>query len=603
MNREVDEDEKGRAAELYSDELRAKMAELVDMSEPTIEEVRAKMEWVNADAALGPDGVNIMGLRNGGEKLIRRIHDLCCEIFRQAEWQQAMADSNMAPVPKKAGAEKEGEHRGASVSAHASKVATGILNDRMNAAIENIVGEYQFGFRRRRGTDDAVLALRLLEDQMCGSDKEMYVGFVDLVKAFDTVVCEYLFTILRAMGFPEKCINMIRSLYGRTRFRVKTRDGCSEWIEQSVGVRQGCCLSSGLFILFLEHVMRLMEENGSRGIRIADEVIGCMGYADDVAWVDENIYDFRKRMVELARRVKQVGMEMSTEKTKIMVMGRVVKDGLACELCGETGGEERMLICGDDHGRYGCGVGRHRDCGMGVMQLAEEMSMGGDEHWEWYCERCEDTKGRVIIGGSAIEEVNEFEYLGTLHEKSYDCFYTILHRMHKAMRCFRALRPLWRSRINFYVKGMAYKTLVRTVLLYGAAAWVMTKEDMSILEAWDAANLRHILHVSRRQHIRAEDCRNRLNIEKSIVTEVSQARLRMLLKIARSTLPKASYSCKYLAALIENSDKYSRGRRGRPNKTWVQCVTEDMQCFNFGLHSGMGLARVNAAKFTRIFLS
>jgi len=606
MKREVEDEEVRHAPDLYTDEQRQKVSQMVDISEPTKAEVRAKMEAINADAALGPDGVNIRAYRDGGEEVMDEIHAICGEIMRTQQWPQEFADSNMTPIPKKPGAQQEGEHRGASVSAHASKVMTGILNDRISAAVEATVGEYQFGFRRRRGTDDAVLALRMLMDRTHRSGNQLHVGFIDLVKAFDTVDWSFLFEIMRAMGFPENMIAVISSLYAQTRFRVKTRDGISEWIEQQCGVRQGCCLSSGLFILFLEHAIRLMEEGGTAGIDIAEQVIGFIGYADDLALVDLELQSFRQRMKKTAEGMKRVGMELSVPKTKALIMGRKVSDSLQCEVCGRTDGETKMLICGDSEGRYGCGKGRHATCGMPVLQQAEERAnerlWGGDELWEWYCEECEATKGRIIINGKAIEEVEEFDYLGTRQQESYDCGYTILHRMAKATNCFRALRAFWRSRTNLYIKGAAYVTLVRTVLLYGAAAWVMTAEDRLMLEAWDAANCRYILNVSKRQHLRSQQCRERLNIKWTIEAEVKRARLRIFLKIARSSTPNASYACTYLDRLIFAENGQKKTSRGRPVKTWLHCLMEDLGEYNYGIYAGRSLARANATKFKQLFL-
>jgi len=322
--------------------------------------------------------VNVRAFRDGGEHLIDELHAICVKIMRNALWPQIFADSNMAPIPKKAGAQDEGDHRGASVSAHASKIMTGILNDRIRAAVEKICGEYQFGFRRYRGTDDAVLALRKLMDRAHARGDELHVGYIDLVKAFDTVDWDFLFRIMGVMGFPDKIINVIRALYRQTRFRVKTKDGVSEWIEQECGVRQGCCLSSALFNIFLGHAMRIVEKGGAEGVKIPDMLIGLIGYADDLALVDLDLSRFRERVCEIANVMSSMGMEMSVKKTKVMMMGRKVKESLACEICGGTEGHD-ILVCGDVEGRYGCGKGRHMHCGLPVLFQAGGNVWGGED--------------------------------------------------------------------------------------------------------------------------------------------------------------------------------------------------------------------------------
>jgi len=230
---------------------------------------------------------------------------------------------------------------------------------------------------------------------------------------------------------------------------------------------------------------------------------------------------------------------------------------------------------------------------------------------EWYCARCEETKGRVMIGAQHLEEVEAFDYLGTRQNSEGSSTKTMLHRMMKATKCFRALMKLWGSNsVNLYVKGKAYETLVRRVLLHGAAAWITTNDDLQMLETWDAGNIRRILHVSRRQHIRNTDARMRLNIASSIEVEVRRARLRMVLKIGRSCEarglecinPAQDFTCRYLHVLMKENDSYARNYSGRPLKDWTQCVKDDLSLGGLGLHSGLALARTSVAKFKQTFL-
>ena len=175
--------------------------------------------------------------------------------------------------------------------------------------------------------------------------------------------------------------------------------------------------------------------------------------------------------------------------------------------------------------------------------------------------------------------------------------------MAKATRCFHALRPFWRSRTNLTVKGAVYQTLVRTVLLFGAAAWVLTADDNAVLQTWDASNLRFILDVSKRQHFRSDDCRARMHIEFTVEQEVRRARLRLFLKVARAQMAESVYSSAFLDHLIFCSGSEVNVKRGRPRKTWLQCLTDDLQAYNYGLFSARSLARGNATKFKQLFLA
>ena len=98
------------------------------------------------------------------------------------------------------------------------------------------------------------------------------------------------------------------------------------------------------------------------------------------------------------------------------------------------------------------------------------------------------------------------------------------------------------------------------------------------------------------------DCRRRLNIRFSVEEEVKRARLRMFMKISRASMPESRYTSKYLENLLFNCGKFGKAKIGRPKKSWVQCISDDLSIHGYGIFPGRGLARANAAKYSRLFL-
>jgi hypothetical protein len=56
---------------------------------------------------------------------------------------------------------------------------------RIEKKIENVLGDDQFGFRRGKGTRDAIWMLRIISEQTLEIDEELSVCFIDWQKAFD----------------------------------------------------------------------------------------------------------------------------------------------------------------------------------------------------------------------------------------------------------------------------------------------------------------------------------------------------------------------------------------------------------------------------------
>ena len=62
--------------------------------------------------------------------------------------------------------------------------------------------------------------------------------------------------MMRAIGINNKIVNIIENMYNKTICSVVIVGYQTGWSEVTVGVRQGCFLSSTLFNLFLDFVMQ-----------------------------------------------------------------------------------------------------------------------------------------------------------------------------------------------------------------------------------------------------------------------------------------------------------------------------------------------------------
>jgi hypothetical protein len=65
---------------------------------------------------------------------------------------------------------------------------------------EDVLGADLFGFRRRKGTRDAIGMLRIISEQTFDIDEELCASFIDWQKAFDPVNWTRLIQILKGNG-------------------------------------------------------------------------------------------------------------------------------------------------------------------------------------------------------------------------------------------------------------------------------------------------------------------------------------------------------------------------------------------------------------------
>jgi hypothetical protein len=78
--------------------------------------------------------------------------------------------------------------------------------------IEDVLGEDQFGFRRGKGTKDAIVMLRIVPERTLEID-ELCVCFIDWQKASDRVNWTKLMQVLKGTGIEWRERRLISNFY------------------------------------------------------------------------------------------------------------------------------------------------------------------------------------------------------------------------------------------------------------------------------------------------------------------------------------------------------------------------------------------------------
>ena len=98
-----------------------------------------------------------------------------------------------------------------------------------------------------------------------------------------------LWKILEEMGIPDHLICLLRNLYAGQEATVRTAHGTTDWFQIGKGVCQGCMLSSCLFSLHAEYIIRNSGlDEAQAGIKIAGRNINNLRYADDTTLMAES---------------------------------------------------------------------------------------------------------------------------------------------------------------------------------------------------------------------------------------------------------------------------------------------------------------------------
>ena len=97
-----------------------------------------------------------------------------------------------------------------------------------------------------------------------------------------------LWKALKEMGISDHLTCLLRNLYVDQEATVRTLHGTTDWFNIEKGVHQICLLSSCLFILYTEHIMRNTRLNELQAeIKIGGKNINNLRYADDTTLMAE----------------------------------------------------------------------------------------------------------------------------------------------------------------------------------------------------------------------------------------------------------------------------------------------------------------------------
>eukprot|EP00752_Nemacystus_decipiens_P009020 g8051.t1 len=145
---------------------------------------------------------------------------------------QEWKDATIKVLYKKGDRSNCNNFRGISLLSHIGKVLAKTITNRLTAFCEanDILPEEQCGFRPGRSTVCMLFVVRRLQELGRRRRIPLYMCFIDLQKAYDSVDRELLWKVLARAGIPAEMIAVIRKFHVGMRARVRMDDGeLSDW--------------------------------------------------------------------------------------------------------------------------------------------------------------------------------------------------------------------------------------------------------------------------------------------------------------------------------------------------------------------------------------
>ena len=254
-------------------------------------------------AAPGVDGVT---WQQYGEGLEERLADLHDRIHRGAYRAQP---SRRTYIPK-----ADGRQRPLGIAALEDKIVQQAVVTVLNEIYEEDFLGFSYGFRPGRSQHDALDALTV----GLRRKKVNWVLDLDVRGFFDNVSHEWLVKFVEHRIADRRILRLIQKWL---------KAGVSEqgeWKETKVGTPQGAVASPLLANVYLHYVFDLWVNQWRRKWAQGDMIV--VRYADDAVLGFEHRKDAEAFLEQLRERMRKFGLELHSEKTRLIEFGRFAED-------------------------------------------------------------------------------------------------------------------------------------------------------------------------------------------------------------------------------------------------------------------------------------
>ena len=287
---------------------------------PTFEETQYAINKLKNNKAAGPDAIPAELLKCGGNDLAFIIWELISLIWERETLPSDWNVSTMCPIHKKGDVLNCGNYRGISLLPVTYKVFSTILFNRLSPIVDDIVGEYQCGFRKGRSTIDQIFTLRQTLEKCREYGIETHHLFIDFKAAYDSIHRTELLKALLEFNIPTKLIKLVKLTLTETISMVRVQGETSAPFEIYNGVRQGDALACLLFNLALEKVVRDSGIN-TRGT-IFNRSVQILAYADDIDILSRSAKELKVAFLALEKAAGKMNLKINIQKTKYMFCGK-----------------------------------------------------------------------------------------------------------------------------------------------------------------------------------------------------------------------------------------------------------------------------------------
>lgn len=458
--------------------------------------------------------------------------------------------------------------RGVALLDIASNVISSIIAGRLSSHFTSLNSEDQCAIPGK-GFSDGIFSVKLAVQILHEFDQDIFLLFVDLIKAHNATNRDSLFILLDCARLPSSLIMVIKKLYHNVQIFLNI-EGVPKEFSSTCRVIQGNNLAPILFVIFLHFVTKILKPlwnfdtpdfrwfPNSRNNNFRRQLLHCnsknkgtlftftlSSYINDIFYLLLSREDVRNACILIRSHFRRfgltihIGSEVKEKKSKTeVVYFPSARSSLSYDV------QKNKIYLNDNN-----------------------------DIFVFFC--------------------FSFKYLGSLINETISDNLDIKTRVNMASKVFFFLsKQVFRNKlIDIKTRGMMCKVLVLNVLLWGYESWTLTQEHRRQLEAFHHYCLRRILNITiydvMEQHITNNQVGERTNIL-PFKNYLELRRSRWLQKIA--LISESRNPRRLFGAWIEKKRTI-----GRPQQT-IRHAYHTTICKTLGFENSKFLTWMNIAR-------
>jgi hypothetical protein len=124
---------------------------------------------------------------------------------------------------------------------------------------------------------------------------------------------------------------------------------------------------------------------------------------------------------------------------------------------------------------------------------------------------------KIMINQKQLENVEYFNYLGSMITNDARCTREIKSRISIATAAFNKKKTLFTSKLDLNLEKKLVKSYIWSIALYGAETWTLRKVDQKYLESFETWCWRRMENISWTDHVRNKEVLHRVKEERNIL--------------------------------------------------------------------------------------